>query len=240
MNFTLQRNMIFDDFLDLFRYQFWHWFLMRFGIDFGSLLGAFCNYFHVFRHRFLHRFVVDFLVEKLIQNESKSVWGMLSFWHPKSTLAPKQVFGNLLVAFCFPFGCLFACFGSLWVPFRFLLPPFGTLWFSLGSLLAPFLQPFRNNGSSWCNFRSILHFTNFSNVKFLQTSCFLGTRRRNAPTIDLFSFVDDVWKHFRKKMLERFPHASQIIVGTPYWSSYAHTLSHGPLLFSWFDVWYCA
>ena len=47
-DFTLQRNMIFDDFPDLFRYQFWHWFLMRFGIDFGSILGVFCNYFYVF------------------------------------------------------------------------------------------------------------------------------------------------------------------------------------------------
>ena len=37
-DFTLQRNMLFDDVPDLFRYQFWHWFLMRFGIDFGSLL----------------------------------------------------------------------------------------------------------------------------------------------------------------------------------------------------------
>ena len=51
-DFTLQRNMIFDDFPDLFRYQFWHWFLMRFGIDFGSILGAFSNYFHVFSTSF--------------------------------------------------------------------------------------------------------------------------------------------------------------------------------------------
>ena len=47
-DFTIQRNMIFNDFPDFFWYQLWHWFLMRFGIDFGSILGAFCNYFHVF------------------------------------------------------------------------------------------------------------------------------------------------------------------------------------------------
>ena len=47
-DFTLQRNMICDDFPNLFRYQFWHWFLMRFGIDFGSILGAFCNFLNVF------------------------------------------------------------------------------------------------------------------------------------------------------------------------------------------------
>ena len=38
-DFTIQRNMIFDDFPDLFRCQFWHLFLMSFGIDFGSILG---------------------------------------------------------------------------------------------------------------------------------------------------------------------------------------------------------
>ena len=38
-DFTLQRNMIFDDFPDLFRYQFWHLFLMSFGIDFGAKMS---------------------------------------------------------------------------------------------------------------------------------------------------------------------------------------------------------
>ena len=40
-DFTIQRDMIFDDFHDLFRYQFWHSLLMTFGIDFGSILEAF-------------------------------------------------------------------------------------------------------------------------------------------------------------------------------------------------------
>jgi hypothetical protein len=40
-DFTLQRNMIFDDFPDLFRYQFWQLFLMSFGIDFNSILEPF-------------------------------------------------------------------------------------------------------------------------------------------------------------------------------------------------------
>ncbi len=35
--------MIFHDFPDLFRYQFWHWFFIRFGIDVGSILEAFCH-----------------------------------------------------------------------------------------------------------------------------------------------------------------------------------------------------
>ena len=40
-DFTLQRNMIFDNFHDLFRHLCWHWLLMSLGIDFSSILGAF-------------------------------------------------------------------------------------------------------------------------------------------------------------------------------------------------------
>ena len=36
---TLWRNMFVDDVHDLFRYQFWHWFLMSVGIDIGSVLA---------------------------------------------------------------------------------------------------------------------------------------------------------------------------------------------------------
>ena len=38
-DFTMQRNVIFDDFPALFLNQFWHWFSMSLGIDSGSLLG---------------------------------------------------------------------------------------------------------------------------------------------------------------------------------------------------------
>ena len=56
-DFTLQRNMIFDDFPDPFRYKFWHCFLMSCGIDFAFMLEAFWHklscfgvlvFFHVF------------------------------------------------------------------------------------------------------------------------------------------------------------------------------------------------
>ena len=43
-----RKNMKFHDFPDPFRYQFWHCFLMSFGIGFGSLLGAFWCYFRCF------------------------------------------------------------------------------------------------------------------------------------------------------------------------------------------------
>ena len=62
--------------------------------------------------------------------------------------------------------------GSLLAPFWLPLAPFwlpsGSRWHPFGSLL----QPSRNNGSFWCNFRSILHYPKLSNVKLLQTSCF--------------------------------------------------------------------
>ena len=61
-DFTLQRNMNFNDFLDLFRYQFWHWFLIRFGIDFGSILEAFCHQIQCFGVIvFLMNFRIGFL-----------------------------------------------------------------------------------------------------------------------------------------------------------------------------------
>ena len=72
-------------------------------------------------------------------------------------------------------------FGTLGPPSGSLLAPVGSLLASVGSPFAPFWfpfgslsQPFRNNDTFWCNFRSFLHFLNLSNVKLLQTSCFLG------------------------------------------------------------------
>ena len=38
-DFSFQRNMIFDDVLDLFRCKFWHLFLISCGINVGSILG---------------------------------------------------------------------------------------------------------------------------------------------------------------------------------------------------------
>ena len=43
--YTHQKNMTFDYFHDLFRYQFWHSLLMTFGINFGTILEAFCYFF---------------------------------------------------------------------------------------------------------------------------------------------------------------------------------------------------
>ena len=89
MIFILQRNMIFDDFLDLFRYQFWHWFLIRFGIDFGSILGAFCNYFHVFSTSFFASIFWSTFWWKWYQNWSGITYPEPSFFVSFSiTLVP--------------------------------------------------------------------------------------------------------------------------------------------------------
>jgi hypothetical protein len=41
--FTHRKNMKFHDVHDMFRYPFWHVFLISFGIDFGSILKAFSH-----------------------------------------------------------------------------------------------------------------------------------------------------------------------------------------------------
>ena len=66
-DFTIQRNMIFDDFPDLFRYQFWHLFLMSFGIDFGSILGPLwhqtsCFWVIIFVDDFSNSFFLFFFI----------------------------------------------------------------------------------------------------------------------------------------------------------------------------------
>ena len=38
--FTIQKNMIFNDLHDIFRYLFWQCFLKCFGIDLASLVGT--------------------------------------------------------------------------------------------------------------------------------------------------------------------------------------------------------
>ena len=70
-DFTFQRNMIFDYFRDLFRYQFWHLFLMSLGIDFGSILGPFwhqtsCFWVIIFVDDFLNRFLLFFLFFRIL------------------------------------------------------------------------------------------------------------------------------------------------------------------------------
>ena len=146
-DFTLQRNMIFDDFPDPFRYKFWHWFLMSFGIDLGSL---FKRFFHVnscfFRHRILHWFF------KAFWTKNKPKW-LPKYLMRSPFLAPKidigaqgdfwMHFGRLSVPFCM----LWASFESLWAPFCCLLRPFGYLSGACWYLFAPpppFWHPFRS------------------------------------------------------------------------------------------------
>ena len=50
---TIRKKQIFDNFNDFFRGQFWHWFVMRFGIGLGFISEAFGWSFHVFSFAFL-------------------------------------------------------------------------------------------------------------------------------------------------------------------------------------------
>ena len=66
MNFddlTIQKNIIFNDVHDLFRYKFWHWYLMSLGIDSGSILGPLWHQIPCFRWSFFWRFFEYFLFE---------------------------------------------------------------------------------------------------------------------------------------------------------------------------------
>ena len=91
-DFTFKRNMICDDFLDLFRYQFWHCFLMRFGIDFGSILRAFCNYFH-----FDVGFCIDFWLTFWLKIIEK--WHQTTLPHPPPFRYIFRLFSITLVSF---------------------------------------------------------------------------------------------------------------------------------------------
>ena len=78
-DFTLQRNMIFDDFPDLFRYQFWHWFLMSFGIDFGSILGPLCQQIPCFLEIVLLMICWIFFIRSLTKMVTKDIWFVSPF-----------------------------------------------------------------------------------------------------------------------------------------------------------------
>ena len=55
--FTHRKNMSFDDVRDLFRYLFWHWFLIILGIDFDSIVVILlASFSQLFQDRFVHRF----------------------------------------------------------------------------------------------------------------------------------------------------------------------------------------
>ena len=68
--------MIVDDFHDLFRYKFWHRFVMSFGFDFGTTL-AYSSMF--FRDRFVDDFWIG-IFSILIENGShKQMLGLSIF-----------------------------------------------------------------------------------------------------------------------------------------------------------------
>ena len=207
-DFTLQRNMIFDDFPGLFRYQFWHWFWKRFGIDFSSILASFCNYFHVFSTSVFESIFLLAFWWKWYQNWSGETYPEPSFFvsffitlvpftYAIPTSARKQFFQLFFTKIkefihtCtfYPrntYKCAMAVFTILKKKFNeknlmiFLI--FGSLLSSFGSLLAPF------------------ECQTSSKILFL---------------FDLVSPFADVWNHFCKKVNVGTLSARTRIVGTP-------------------------
>jgi hypothetical protein len=128
-------------FLGPFRYQFWHRFLMIFGIDFGSILGAFWLHFPIL-------FAIDFWMD--------FIYNFFGFEAKKSSTSQRS---------CSLFGLLFVTLSEdRFDPFRrsifiCILVALGSLLAPLGSLLAPFLAHRRSNWgrrrSIWLRRRSI-------------------------------------------------------------------------------------
>ena len=129
--FTHQKNMICDDLRDLFRYLFWHWFLINLDIDFASILAPVWYQIPcLFGDRFIF-FVACFFYRFGSQIWSR-VWSwMLSF---SSLFRPRSaggVFegslahcGSLSARFWLPFGSMLVILGTLFAQFWIFLVRF--------------------------------------------------------------------------------------------------------------------
>ncbi len=133
--------MKFHDFPDLFRYQFWHWFLMSFGIAFGSILGALWRHFPCFfaidfRMNFRWHFlqILVLIRGETLSGRNSSLFRSCSaggiFEGPLAHFGlPLPPFWLPLAPFSLPLAPFWLPFGALWLPFRSLLVPlacFGT------------------------------------------------------------------------------------------------------------------
>ena len=79
---------------------------------------------------------------KIDQKWLQKLSGDIHFSLPKSTLAPKAIFGCILVVLWLPFGSLLLPLGSLLAPFGSLFAPFGSFLVHFWLPLAPFWLPF--------------------------------------------------------------------------------------------------
>ena len=86
--FTIQRNIIFNDCPDLFRYQFWDWFSMILGIDFDSIWNPFGIKFHVVGEQFFDYFLNRFLIHFWSKWVQKAGYASLLFRSFSHTLVP--------------------------------------------------------------------------------------------------------------------------------------------------------
>ena len=132
--FAYQKIMICDDLCDLFRYLFWHWFLINLDIDFASILAP--VWYQVpclFGDRFTYfccMFCLSIWKPNLVQGV---VWDALLFI-PFSTSFRRFCFWRFLSSLWLPFGSLLVTFwlnvGRSGYPFCSIVNLFNTKMFS--------------------------------------------------------------------------------------------------------------
>ena len=95
-----QKNMKFHDVPHLFRYLFWHWFLMSFDLEFESILGASWHQISCFGWSNFERIFDDIFDGKCLQNGP----GKLTRIHPFGSLFETFSEDLFLYAFWSPLG----------------------------------------------------------------------------------------------------------------------------------------
>ena len=125
---------------DLFRYLFWHLFLMSFGIEFGSVLGAFWHYFQCFS-----RLIFEWFFDCIFNGKLLPKWTVVTsrgapFFH---TFRDPALYVDFMLDLVAPW----LTFGTLGPPSASLLAPIGSLLTNFWHLLAPFWLPLAPFGS---------------------------------------------------------------------------------------------
>ena len=140
-----------------------NWILMNCVLIFAHFGGRFFMKNHVFLTSIFASILIDFLVENCPKMAPKNSGWYPPFSLPKSTLAPKRIFGCLLVPPWFPFGALWLPFGSLWRPLDPFWLPSGCFWRSLVPFWLHLVAPWFPFGAPWLPFAPFSYpFTTFS------------------------------------------------------------------------------
>ena len=113
----MQENIIVDDCPDLFRYQFWLWFLMSFGIDVGSMLVSLSHRNQCFGMTILFydlgdRNVIDF-DQKWFPRIVPGAPLFRHFFDPVPQVVFLKVLWLTLIRFWLPFGSMLIVLDTL-------------------------------------------------------------------------------------------------------------------------------